>query len=109
MPGRQASSGVLDQRLSQFGDRPIRAPEEAPRQTPLPDTPVSAEPVELGAPTPPAAAGKSWGEVLVAHWLVLLLRWLERVLRALDADAARHPSTSPNRLTNAPHRFFTAE
>src|SRR5690348_6014288 len=54
-------------------------------------------------------AGKSWEEVLVAHWLVLLLRWLERVLRALDADAARHPSTSPNRLTNAPHRFFVAE
>jgi IS5 family transposase len=31
------------------------------------------------------------------------------VFARLDADAARHPSTSPNpkRLTNAPHRFFT--
>ena|SRR5215472_778293 len=36
----------------------------------------------------------------------LLLRWLERLSR-LDADTARHSSTSPNRLTNAPHRFFT--
>jgi hypothetical protein len=25
----------------------------------------------------------------------------------LDADAARHPATNPNRPTNAPHRFFT--
>jgi len=29
------------------------------------------------------------------------------VFARLDADAARHPSTSPKRLTNAPHRFFT--
>ena len=63
---------ALDRRLSQFGERPISAPEEVSRETPRPDTPVPNEMVELDAPTPPAPAGKSWEEVLVGHWLVWL-------------------------------------
>jgi hypothetical protein len=37
----------------------------------------------------------------------LLLRWLERLLRALMRILLATPATNPNRLTNAPHRFFT--
>ena len=60
----KAGVEVLDQRVSQFGDRPSSVPEEAPREVPPPEAPV--------APTPPAPAGKSWEKVLVGHWLVWL-------------------------------------
>src|SRR5262249_52117623 len=81
--------------LSARRHRPHRRPPDQPDQR------TSALELDAACQRWPAPSRR----LIIANWS-LPDAYPEAAFERLDADAARHPSASPNRLMNAPHWFY---